>query len=72
MSGNSIAVCWILFEPGKPFWRERPGLRDGIDENKNVDGRQRAGRSAYISQPVEPIEEWIDHSPLMHVTFPQG
>lgn len=26
--------------------------------------------SAYIAQPVEPLDEWIDHSPLMHVTFP--
>ncbi|MGP3534153.1 nitroreductase/quinone reductase family protein [Microbacterium sp. RD1] len=23
----------------------------------------------YISQPVEPLEEWLDRSPLMHVTF---
>ena len=28
--------------------------------------------SAYISQPVQPIEEWIDGSPLMHVTFPEA
>jgi F420H(2)-dependent quinone reductase len=26
---------------------------------------------AYISQPVQPIEEWIAGSPLMHVTFQQ-
>jgi len=23
----------------------------------------------YLSQPVEPVEEWVDRSPLMHVTF---
>lgn len=28
--------------------------------------------SAYISQPVQPIEDWIDGSPLMHVTFPEA
>ncbi|WP_375401691.1 nitroreductase/quinone reductase family protein [uncultured Amnibacterium sp.] len=27
--------------------------------------------SAYISQPVPPIEEWIAGSPLIHVTFQQ-
>jgi hypothetical protein len=27
---------------------------------------------AYISQPVQPIEEWIDRSPLMRITFIEG
>ncbi|WAP50740.1 hypothetical protein OL239_12000 [Arthrobacter sp. ATA002] len=27
---------------------------------------------AYISQRVQPIEEWMTGSPLMHVTFQQG
>lgn len=31
-----------------------------------------ARHSAYISQPVRPVEEWIDGSPLMHVTFPEA
>ncbi|HEY0249594.1 MAG TPA: nitroreductase/quinone reductase family protein [Gryllotalpicola sp.] len=26
--------------------------------------------SSYISQPVQPVEDWIAGSPLMHVTFP--
>ena len=26
---------------------------------------------AYISQPVQPIDEWMVGSPLMHVTFAQ-
>lgn len=26
---------------------------------------------AYISQPVQPVEEWIAGSPLMRVTFPE-
>ncbi|UFU06967.1 nitroreductase/quinone reductase family protein [Ruania halotolerans] len=30
-----------------------------------------ARHRAYISQPVQPIEEWIDRSPLVHVTFHQ-
>ena len=25
--------------------------------------------SSYLSQPVPPVEEWMDGSPLMHVTF---
>ena len=25
---------------------------------------------AYLAQPVPPVEDWIDGSPLMHVTFP--
>lgn len=28
--------------------------------------------SAYISQPVQPLEEWMDRSPLMHVTFSEA
>lgn len=24
----------------------------------------------YLAQPVEPVQDWIDSSPLMHVTFP--
>ena len=27
--------------------------------------------SAYLAQPVEPVEEWIAGSPLVHVTFLQ-
>jgi hypothetical protein len=27
---------------------------------------------AYISQPVETIDEWMAGSPLMHVTFPSA
>ena len=23
----------------------------------------------YLSQPVEPVDEWMDGSPLMHITF---
>lgn len=23
----------------------------------------------YLSQPVQPVEEWVDGSPLMHITF---
>ncbi len=26
---------------------------------------------AYLAQPVEPIDDWMANSPLMHVTFPQ-
>ncbi|WP_342024998.1 hypothetical protein AAE021_07545 [Arthrobacter citreus] len=26
---------------------------------------------AYISQPVQPLEEWMTGSPLMQVTFQQ-
>ena len=25
---------------------------------------------SYISQPVQPLEQWMTGSPLMHVTFP--
>jgi hypothetical protein len=31
-----------------------------------------ARHRAYISQPVQPIEEWMAGSPLMHVTFQQN
>lgn len=27
---------------------------------------------AYIAQPVEPLEDWMTGSPLMHVTFEEG
>ena len=27
---------------------------------------------AYIAQPVEPLEAWLDGSPLMHVRFDDG
>ncbi|QXC46923.1 nitroreductase family deazaflavin-dependent oxidoreductase (plasmid) [Rhodococcus qingshengii] len=27
--------------------------------------------SAYVAQPVQPTKDWIDGSPLVHVTFPQ-
>lgn len=27
---------------------------------------------SYISQPVQPLEQWINGSPLMHVTFPEN
>ena len=25
---------------------------------------------AYLAQPVPPVEDWLDGSPLMHITFP--
>jgi hypothetical protein len=27
---------------------------------------------AYIVQPIQPIEEWVAGSPLMHVAFAHG
>lgn len=27
---------------------------------------------SYIAQPVEPLEEWLARSPLMHVTFEEA
>jgi hypothetical protein len=36
-----------------------------------IDDLNQPQHSAYLSQPVEPLEEWIDGSPLMHVTFLQ-
>ncbi|MFP7761675.1 nitroreductase/quinone reductase family protein [Marisediminicola sp. LYQ85] len=42
--------------------------RRRVFESVIVDLNQPRHR-AYIAQPVEPLEEWMARSPLMHVTF---
>ncbi|KJL43904.1 hypothetical protein JOD63_002655 [Microbacterium terrae] len=37
-----------------------------------VDDLNQPRNPAGIPQPVEPLEEWVMGSPLMHVTFPNG
>ena len=37
-----------------------------------VDDLNQPMHSGYLAQPVEPVEEWVTGSPLMHVTFPQA
>jgi len=34
-----------------------------------VDDLNQPLHRGYLAQPVEPVEEWVDGSPLMHVTF---
>ena len=34
-----------------------------------VDDLNQPRHSGYLSQPVEPVDEWVSGSPLMHVTF---
>lgn len=34
-----------------------------------IDDLNQPLHSGYLSQPVQPIEEWMDGSPLMHITF---
>ena len=34
-----------------------------------VDDLNQPLHRGYLSQPVEPVEEWVSGSPLMHVTF---
>jgi deazaflavin-dependent oxidoreductase (nitroreductase family) len=35
-----------------------------------VDDLNQPLHRGYLAQPVEPVEEWVTGSPLMHVTFP--
>ncbi|MFE5409547.1 nitroreductase/quinone reductase family protein [Microbacterium sp. NPDC056569] len=37
-----------------------------------IDDLNQPRNPAGIPQPVEPLDEWIAGSPLMHVTFPNG
>ena len=34
-----------------------------------IDDLNHPRHSAYLAQPVEPLEEWVEGSPLMRVTF---
>lgn len=34
-----------------------------------VDDLNQPLHRGYLSQPVEPVEDWVAGSPLMHVTF---
>jgi hypothetical protein len=45
--------------------------RTHVFESIIADLNQRLHR-AYIAQPVEPLEEWLARSPLMHVTFEEA
>ena len=45
-----------------------PTARRAIFESI-VDDLNQPIHRGYISQPVEPVEEWMSGSPLMHVTF---
>lgn len=47
------------------------GERQRIFESIIADLNQ-PRHSGYLSQPVEPIEEWMDGSPLMHVSFAEA
>lgn len=48
-----------------PEWRERV-LRSVVDD------LNQPSNPAGIHQPVEPLAEWVDRSPLVHVTFAEG
>jgi len=34
-----------------------------------IDDLNQPRHSGYLAQPVEPVEEWLAGSPLMHVSF---
>lgn len=37
-----------------------------------IDDLNQPRHRAYLSQPVEPLEAWLEGSPLMHVRFDEG
>lgn len=37
-----------------------------------IDDLNQPRNPAGISQPVEPLADWLNRSPLIHVTFPEG
>lgn len=63
------SVCADLTATAEPVLER--GDRQRVFEAIIADLNQ-PRHSAYISQPVQPIEDWIDRSPLMHVALPEA
>lgn len=74
---NLVANPRFTFHLKNGLRADLPAIAEPVldaDERRHVfsaiiDDLNHPRHSAYLAQPVEPLEDWVDGSPLLRVTF---